>query len=127
MCLIDDNGHPVSLQRWLDTSLTRCGKSRMWCGSGTCSTCSLPLVARQTTRECSPIPAWVAQPATVALAAPSLFTMYPESPRLDNAWWSVSRSRPSPDIVGVIEEGLRGGHYAGDNQPRRLAMSRAAD
>jgi glucosamine--fructose-6-phosphate aminotransferase (isomerizing) len=46
----------------------------------------------------------------VALAAPSLFTMYPQSPRLDNALVvGISQSGQSPDIVGVIEEGRRQG------------------
>lgn len=46
----------------------------------------------------------------VALAAPSLFTMYPASPRLENALViGISQSGQSPDIVGVIEEGRRQG------------------
>ncbi|MDQ3930360.1 MAG: SIS domain-containing protein [Chloroflexota bacterium] len=46
----------------------------------------------------------------VALAAPSLFTMYPKSPRLENALViGISQSGQSPDIVSVIEEGRRQG------------------
>lgn len=47
---------------------------------------------------------------TVALAAPSLFTMYPQSPRLDSALVvGISQSGRSPDIVTVLEEGRRQG------------------
>jgi glucosamine--fructose-6-phosphate aminotransferase (isomerizing) len=46
----------------------------------------------------------------VALAAPSLFTMYPQSPRLSNALViGISQSGQSPDIVTVIAEGRRQG------------------
>jgi glucosamine--fructose-6-phosphate aminotransferase (isomerizing) len=46
----------------------------------------------------------------VALAAPSLFTMYPGSPRLEKALViGISQSGQSPDIVSVIEEGRRQG------------------
>ena len=46
----------------------------------------------------------------VALAAPSLFTMYPESPRLENAFViGISQSGQSPDIVSVISEARRQG------------------
>jgi glucosamine--fructose-6-phosphate aminotransferase (isomerizing) len=46
----------------------------------------------------------------LALAAPSLFTMYPQSPRLKNALViGVSQSGRSPDIVSVISEGRRQG------------------
>lgn len=46
----------------------------------------------------------------VALAAPSLFTMYPESPRLEDALViGISQSGQSPDIVSVIEAGRRQG------------------
>jgi glucosamine--fructose-6-phosphate aminotransferase (isomerizing) len=46
----------------------------------------------------------------VALAAPSLFTMYPQSPRLhDSLVIGISQSGQSPDIVKVIEEGRRQG------------------
>jgi glucosamine--fructose-6-phosphate aminotransferase (isomerizing) len=46
----------------------------------------------------------------VALAAPSLFTMYPNSPRLEDALViGISQSGQSPDIVSVIEEGRRQG------------------
>jgi glucosamine--fructose-6-phosphate aminotransferase (isomerizing) len=65
----------------------------------------------------------------VALAAPSLFTMYPESPRLDNALVvGISQSGQSPDIVGVIEEGRRQGAItlAITNQADS-PMSRAAE
>ena len=46
----------------------------------------------------------------VALAAPSLFTMYPQSPRLASALvMGISQSGQSPDIVSVITEGRRQG------------------
>ncbi len=46
----------------------------------------------------------------VALAAPSLFTIYRTPPRLDGALVvGVSQSGQSPDIVGVVEEGRRQG------------------
>ncbi|HKP53575.1 MAG TPA: SIS domain-containing protein [Chloroflexia bacterium] len=46
----------------------------------------------------------------VALAAPSLFTMYPDSPRLHNALViGISQSGQSPDIVSVMAEGRRQG------------------
>lgn len=46
----------------------------------------------------------------VALAAPSLFTMYPGSPRLENAFViGISQSGQSPDIVSVISEARRQG------------------
>ncbi|MDX1500720.1 MAG: SIS domain-containing protein [Thermoanaerobaculia bacterium] len=46
----------------------------------------------------------------VALAAPSLFTVYRTPPRLDGSLViGVSQSGQSPDIVGVVEEGRRQG------------------
>jgi glucosamine--fructose-6-phosphate aminotransferase (isomerizing) len=46
----------------------------------------------------------------VALATPSLFTMYPQSPRLHNSLViGISQSGQSPDIVSVIAEGRRQG------------------
>lgn len=46
----------------------------------------------------------------VALAAPSLFTMYPQSPRLGKALViGISQSGQSPDIVSVLAEGKRQG------------------
>lgn len=46
----------------------------------------------------------------VALAAPSLFTMYGETPRLERALVvGISQSGQSPDIVSVIAEGRRQG------------------
>ncbi len=46
----------------------------------------------------------------VALAAPSLFTMYEEAPRLRGALViGISQSGQSPDIVNVIAEGRRQG------------------
>ncbi len=45
-----------------------------------------------------------------ALAAPSLFTMYGQPPRLNRALVvGISQSGQSPDIVGVLEEGRRQG------------------
>lgn len=46
----------------------------------------------------------------MALAAPSLFTIYGEPPKLDGALvMGISQSGQSPDIVGVLEEGKRQG------------------
>jgi glucosamine--fructose-6-phosphate aminotransferase (isomerizing) len=46
----------------------------------------------------------------VALATPSLYTMYDKPPRLDGALViAVSQSGQSPDIVSVVEEGRRQG------------------
>jgi glucosamine--fructose-6-phosphate aminotransferase (isomerizing) len=46
----------------------------------------------------------------VALAAPSLFTMYDEAPRLENALVvGISQSGQSPDIVSVVREGRKQG------------------
>lgn len=46
----------------------------------------------------------------IALAAPSLFTMYGQPPRLDRALVvAISQSGQSPDIVGVVREGARQG------------------
>jgi glucosamine--fructose-6-phosphate aminotransferase (isomerizing) len=46
----------------------------------------------------------------VALAAPSLFTMYDEAPRVADALVvGISQSGQSPDVVGVIAEGRRQG------------------
>lgn len=47
---------------------------------------------------------------TVALAAPSLFTIYRTPPRLDGALVvGISQSGRSPDLVGVLEEARRQG------------------
>src|SRR5438105_10387614 len=47
---------------------------------------------------------------SVALAAPSLFTMYPQAPRLHKALViGISQSGQSPDIVSVVAEGKRQG------------------
>jgi glucosamine--fructose-6-phosphate aminotransferase (isomerizing) len=47
---------------------------------------------------------------SVALATPSLFTLYEQSPRLDGALvLGISQSGQSPDIVAVLEEGRRQG------------------
>ncbi len=46
----------------------------------------------------------------MALAAPSLFTIYGEPPKLDGALvMGISQSGQSPDIVDVLEEGKRQG------------------
>ena len=46
----------------------------------------------------------------VALAAPSLFTLYRTPPRLDGTLVvGISQSGQSPDIVGVVQEGRRQG------------------
>lgn len=46
----------------------------------------------------------------IALAAPSLFSIYKRPPRLDNTLVvGISQSGQSPDIVGVMEEGRRQG------------------
>jgi glucosamine--fructose-6-phosphate aminotransferase (isomerizing) len=47
---------------------------------------------------------------TVALATPSLFTLYKQPPRMDGALvLGISQSGQSPDIVSVLEEGRRQG------------------
>jgi glutamine---fructose-6-phosphate transaminase (isomerizing) len=52
----------------------------------------------------------VANGLPVALATPSLYTLYGTPPRLKDALvLAVSQSGQSPDIVGVIEEGRRQG------------------
>jgi glutamine---fructose-6-phosphate transaminase (isomerizing) len=55
--------------------------------------------------------AWAARAGyPVALATPSLYTLYHTPPRMDGALVvGVSQSGQSPDIVGVIEEGKRQG------------------
>jgi glucosamine--fructose-6-phosphate aminotransferase (isomerizing) len=46
----------------------------------------------------------------VALATPSLFTLYKQPPRMDGALvLGISQSGQSPDIVSVVEEGRRQG------------------
>ncbi len=46
----------------------------------------------------------------IALAAPSLFTLYREPPGLEGAWViAISQSGQSPDIIAVVEEGKRQG------------------
>lgn len=46
----------------------------------------------------------------VALATPSLFTLYQQAPRMQNALViGISQSGQSPDIVSVLEEGRRQG------------------
>jgi glucosamine--fructose-6-phosphate aminotransferase (isomerizing) len=53
----------------------------------------------------------------VALAAPSLQSMYQASPRLSNALVvGISQSGQSPDVVGVVAEGRRQGSDPGDHQ-----------
>ena len=57
----------------------------------------------------------------VALATPSLFTLYRQPPRLDEALvLGISQSGQSPDIVAVVEEGRRQGALtvAVTNAPR---------
>jgi glucosamine--fructose-6-phosphate aminotransferase (isomerizing) len=57
----------------------------------------------------------------IALATPSLFTLYDQPPRLDGALvLGVSQSGQSPDIVRVLEEGRRQGRPT-------LAITNAAD
>ncbi len=65
----------------------------------------------------------------MALAAPSLFTIYGEPPRLDGALvMGISQSGQSPDIVGVLEEGKRQGclTLAITNDPKS-PLARVAD
>jgi glucosamine--fructose-6-phosphate aminotransferase (isomerizing) len=46
----------------------------------------------------------------VALAAPSLFTLYQQPPRLEGALViGISQSGQSPDIVGVLQEARQQG------------------
>jgi glucosamine--fructose-6-phosphate aminotransferase (isomerizing) len=65
----------------------------------------------------------------VALAAPSLFTVYKRPPALKNALVvAISQSGQSPDIIGVVEEGRRQGAptLAISNDPQS-PLGRAAD
>ena len=67
----------------------------------------------------------------VALAAPSLTTMYgaPAVPRGATRWsMAISQSGPSPDVVGVLESARAAGvPTLADHERRRLAAGRAAD
>jgi glucosamine--fructose-6-phosphate aminotransferase (isomerizing) len=57
----------------------------------------------------------------VALATPSLFTLYKQPPRLDEALvLGISQSGQSPDIISVLEAGRRQGAFtvAVTNDPR---------
>ena len=57
----------------------------------------------------------------IALAAPSLFSLYRQPPRLHNALvMGISQSGQSPDIVGVVAEGGRQGNLT-------LAITNAPD
>ena len=71
-----------------------------------------------------PGPRWRAMP--VALATPSLHTLYAAPPRMRGALVvGISQSGQSPDIVAVLEEGQAPGPAdAGDHQRRRLAAGR---
>lgn len=65
----------------------------------------------------------------VALATPSLFTLYRQPPRLQNALVvGISQSGQSPDIVSVLEEGRRQGNLtlAVTNSPNS-PLAEAAD
>ena len=65
----------------------------------------------------------------VALASPSLFTLYRSPPRLDGALVvAISQSGQSPDIVAVVEEGRRQGRptLTITNDPES-PLARAAD
>ena len=65
----------------------------------------------------------------VALATPSLFTLYRQPPRLENALvLGISQSGASPDIVSVIQEGERQGALtvAVTNDPRSPLAAAAA-
>src|SRR5579859_4129416 len=54
----------------------------------------------------------------VALAAPSLLTMYKTRMRLANALVvGISQSGQSPDIIAVVEEGKRQGRPSGPSLP----------
>ena len=56
----------------------------------------------------------------IALAAPSLFTVYRKPPQLGNSLVVViSQSGQSPDILGVAEEGRRQGALSGVNDKDR--------
>lgn len=65
----------------------------------------------------------------LALATPSLFTLYQRPPRLDGALVvCISQSGQSPDVVGVLEEGRRQGcpTLVITNEPAS-PLARAAD
>ncbi len=72
------------------------------------------VIAARGTSDCAAVYAkYLWEPAIglpVALAAPSLFTLYRTPPRLERSLVvGISQSGQSPDIVGVVEEGRRQG------------------
>jgi glucosamine--fructose-6-phosphate aminotransferase (isomerizing) len=102
---------PDVLQRWLDTSLDRVKEIAEVVRQRDVS--YVFLAARGTSDHAGVYAQYLLGSRNrlpVALAAPSLFTMYPDSPRLANALViGISQSGQSPDIVSVIEEGRRQG------------------
>ncbi|HEY0070301.1 MAG TPA: SIS domain-containing protein [Chloroflexia bacterium] len=112
MALIDEiREQPEVLQRWLDTSLDVVREIADVVRQRDVQ--YVFLAARGTSDHAGVYAQYLLGSRNrlpVALAAPSLFTMYPESPRLDNALVvGISQSGQSPDIVGVIDEGRRQG------------------
>lgn len=112
MALIDEiMEQPDVLRHWLDTNLDKVGQIAEAVRQRDVQ--YVFLAARGTSDHAGVYAQYLLGSRNrlpVALAAPSLFTMYPGSPRLENALViGISQSGQSPDIVGVIEEGRRQG------------------
>ncbi len=81
-----------------------------------CAPCFIVIAARGTLDNAARYGQYlfgVANRLSVALATPSLFSLYGKPPCLDGALvLGISQSDQSPDIVGVLEEGRRQGALA---------------
>ena len=102
---------PVVLQRWLETQMHVV--SRIAEAILSCDVQYIFLAARGSSDHAGVYAQYLfgsRNRLPVALAAPSLFTKYLQSPRLHNALViGISQSGQSPDIVSVIAEGRRQG------------------
>ncbi len=102
---------PAVLRRWLDTQIERVGEIARAIEARDVE--YVFLAARGTSDNAGVYAQYLLGSRNglpVALAAPSLFTMYDEAPRLGNALViGISQSGQSPDIVSVITEGRRQG------------------
>ncbi len=102
---------PAVLRRWLDTQIDRIGEIARAIQARDVD--YVFLAARGTSDNAGVYAQYLLGSRNrlpVALAAPSLFTMYDEAPRLTNALViGISQSGQSPDIVSVITEGRRQG------------------
>jgi glutamine---fructose-6-phosphate transaminase (isomerizing) len=102
---------PAVLQRWLDTQM---GSARNIAEAIRHRDVEFVFLAARGTSDHAGVYAqyvWGSRNTLpVALAAPSLFTMYPDAPCVDRALViGISQSGQSPDVVGVIAEGRRQG------------------